>query len=99
MLGILPLQQNEVGAFNDGVLSDIELNDFQVEYLKGSLSRSQIQILVKLLQRNYPEGVNECVLTLAGFQSLFVGLLKFEDREIPWTMQRKFGYPDGQRLR
>ena len=44
------------------------------------------------------ETVNECGLTLAGFQSFFVGLLKIEDREIPWTMQRKFGYDDDVKL-
>lgn len=78
-------------ADNDGLLSDDELNEFQLKCFGVRLNASSLQEL-KLLLDEKIENLYNNEITLKGFlylQSLF---FKKGRHETSWTVLKKFGY-------
>ncbi|KAA8545102.1 hypothetical protein F0562_019886 [Nyssa sinensis] len=76
----------------DGVLSDAELNDFQVKCFNAPLQPSEIVDVKRVVQEKLPEGVNDRGLTLTGFLFLHALFIEKGRLETTWTVLRKFGY-------
>ncbi|EXB74905.1 Mitochondrial Rho GTPase 1 [Morus notabilis] len=76
----------------DGALSDAELNDYQVKWSNGSLSRDQIVAPKKAVQYHFPSGVNKRGFTPTGFLFLHKQLIKLRHLQATWIVLRRFGY-------
>lgn len=84
---------------NDGVLNDVELNEFQKRCFKNSLPAHGLQEVKAIIQRNMEEGVNEEGVTLPGFLFLHTLFIQKGRQETTWTALRRFGYGDNLELR
>lgn len=76
---------------NDGVLSDDELNDFQLKCFKVKLNSSALQEL-KLLLSEREENLLNNQITLDGFLQLQTLFFRKGRNETAWTVLKKFGY-------
>jgi Ras family protein T1 len=84
---------------NDGVLSDIELNEFQKRCFQNSLPTHGLQEVKNIIQRNMEDGVNEEGVTLQGFLFLHSLFIQKGRQETTWTALRRFGYDHNLELR
>ncbi|CAH8324559.1 unnamed protein product [Eruca vesicaria subsp. sativa] len=82
----------------DGVLSEAELNDFQVKCFHAPLQPSGTEGVKRVVQEKLPEGVNERGLTVTGFLFLHALFIEKWRLETTWTVLRKFGYNNDIRL-
>ncbi|KAF7488768.1 Mitochondrial Rho GTPase 1 [Sarcoptes scabiei] len=77
---------------NDGILNDLELNNFQV-YSFGSYLLSQTFDDIKyILKSMIPDGVSENGITFSGFIKLLTFFIQRGHHELIWIILRKFGY-------
>lgn len=76
---------------NDGVLSDDELNDFQLKCFKVKLNSSALQEL-KLLLNERGENLLNNQITFDGFLQLQTLFFRKGRNETAWTVLKKFGY-------
>lgn len=77
---------------NDGVLNDVELNEFQKRCFQNSLPSHGLQEVKNIIQRNMEDGVNEEGVTLDGFLFLHSLFIQKGRQETTWTALRRFGY-------
>lgn len=80
---------------NDGVLSDTELNDFQLKCFGVRLNSSSLQEVKSLLltnNTNTNENLLNNEITLKGFLYLQMLFFKKGRHETSWTVLKKFGY-------
>ncbi|KAJ7977981.1 Mitochondrial Rho GTPase [Quillaja saponaria] len=82
----------------DGVLSDAELNDFQVKCFNAPLQPSEIVEVKRAVQEKLPEGVNDRGLTLTGFLFLHALFIEKGRLETTWNVLRIFGYDNDIKL-
>ncbi|KAJ0054408.1 hypothetical protein Pint_03339 [Pistacia integerrima] len=83
----------------DGVLSDVELNDFQVKCFNAPLQPAEIVGVKRVVQEKQLDGVNDLGLTLNGFLFLHALFIEKGRLETTWAVLRKFGYGDDLELR
>lgn len=77
---------------NDGILNDLELNEFQT-FCFGSFLLSQTFDDVKyILKSIIPDGVFDNGITLSGFMFLLKFFIQRGRHELIWIVLRKFGY-------
>jgi len=84
---------------NDGVLSDVELNEFQKRCFQNSLPTHGLQEVKNIIQRNMEDGINEVGVTLQGFLFLHSLFIQKGRQETTWTALRRFGYDHNLELR
>ncbi|OMP05024.1 Small GTPase superfamily [Corchorus olitorius] len=83
----------------DGVLSDAELNEFQVKCFNAPLQPAEIVGVKRVVQERIRGGVNDLGLTLDGFLFLHALFIEKGRLETTWAVLRKFGYDDDLKLR
>ncbi|XVF21782.1 hypothetical protein REPUB_Repub12eG0119800 [Reevesia pubescens] len=83
----------------DGVLSDAELNEFQVKCFNAPLQPAEIVVVKRVVQERIRGGVNDLGLTLEGFLFLHALFIEKGRLEATWAVLRKFGYDDDLKLR
>ncbi|CAM8896051.1 unnamed protein product [Rhodiola kirilowii] len=83
----------------DGVLSDSELNEFQIKCFDAPLQPAEIVGVKRVIHDKLPEGINDRGLTLIGFLFLHCLFIEKGRIETTWTVLRKFGYNDEVNLR
>jgi Ras family protein T1 len=76
---------------NDGVLSDRELNDFQLKCFGVKLNSQALQEVKLLLSEDRGSLANN-EITLSGFLLLQALFFKKGRHETAWTVLKKFGY-------
>lgn len=84
---------------NDGVLNDVELNEFQKRCFRNSLPPHGLQEVKNIIRRNMDDGVNEGGVTLLGFLYLHSLFIQKGRQETTWTALRRFGYDHNLQLR
>lgn len=77
---------------NDGVLNDIELNEFQKRCFRNSLPPHGLQEVKNTVKRHMKEGVTEEGVTIDGFLYLHTLFIQKGRQETTWTALRRFGY-------
>ncbi|KAK7791917.1 hypothetical protein R5R35_005431 [Gryllus longicercus] len=77
---------------NDGLLNDIELNNFQKRCFNAPLQPQVLDDVKAVLQKNLPDGVCRDSITLRGFLFLHCLFIQRGRNETTWTVLRKFGY-------
>lgn len=78
----------------DGLLNDMELNNFQSRCFNAPLQPQVLDDVKGVLRKNLEDGVcNNCV-TLKGFLYLHSLFIQRGRNETTWTVLRKFGYND-----
>lgn len=83
----------------DGILSDIELNKFQVECFNSPLQPAEIIGVKSVISENEPEGVKNDGITEKGFLYLHKLFIQKGRLETTWQVLRKFGYDNDLELR
>jgi len=86
-------------ADNDGILNDVELNEFQKRCFQNSLPSHGLQEVKNIIQRNMEDGVNDEGVTLPGFLFLHSLFIQKGRQETTWTALRRFGYNHNLELR
>ncbi|CAL5224037.1 g6659 [Coccomyxa viridis] len=76
----------------DGVLSDSELNDFQVQCFAVPLQPEELAGVKAVVSQKMPEGVRRGGLTLPGFLFLHTLFIERGRLETTWQVLRRFGY-------
>jgi Ras family protein T1 len=84
---------------NDGVISDLELNDFQRKVFGAPLQQQEIEGVKDVVRQGLPEGVRNNGLTELGFVYLHTLFIQKGRMETVWTVLRSFGYNDQVKLR
>jgi len=84
---------------NDGVLNDVELNEFQKRCFQNSLPTHGLQEVKNIIKKNMEDGVNEVGVTLPGFLFLHSLFIQKGRQETTWTALRRFGYNHNLELR
>ncbi|XP_057311662.1 mitochondrial Rho GTPase 1-A-like [Hydractinia symbiolongicarpus] len=84
---------------NDGVLNDLELNEFQKRCFRNSLPTHGLQEVKNIVQRNMDEGVTDVGVTLPGFLFLHTLFIQKGRQETTWTALRRFGYGDNLEIK
>lgn len=84
---------------NDGVLNDVELNEFQKRCFRNSLPSHGLQEVKNIIRRNMEDGVTEEGVTLPGFLFLHSLFIQKGRQETTWTALRRFGYDHNLELR
>lgn len=84
---------------NDGVLNDIELNEFQKRCFNNSLPPHGLQEVKNIISRNMDDGVSTEGVTLPGFLYLHSLFIQKGRQETTWTALRRFGYDHNLELR
>ncbi|XP_018319095.1 mitochondrial Rho GTPase isoform X2 [Agrilus planipennis] len=79
---------------NDGLLNDIELNNFQSRCFNAPLQPQVLDDVKAVLRKNIEEGVQSNCVTLKGFLYLHSLFIQRGRNETTWTVLRKFGYND-----
>ncbi|XP_064478732.1 mitochondrial Rho GTPase 1-like isoform X1 [Ornithodoros turicata] len=79
---------------NDGILNDVELDQFQRRCFNTPLEHHALRDLKMLVEKNLPEGVESDGITLEGFLFLQKLFIQRGRHETTWTILRKFGYDD-----
>ncbi|GJP55606.1 hypothetical protein CLOM_g14555 [Closterium sp. NIES-68] len=83
----------------DGVLSDNELNAFQVECFSVPLQPAELVGVKRVVAEKMVDGVAANGLTLTGFLFLHALFIERGRLETTWTVLRKFGYSSTLHLR
>jgi mitochondrial Rho GTPase 1 len=83
----------------DGVLSDAELNAFQVQCFNAPLQPEELAGVKQVVAEKLEQGIDRNGLTLAGFLFLHALFIERGRLETTWTVLRKFGYNNELRLR
>ncbi|CAG9862173.1 unnamed protein product [Phyllotreta striolata] len=78
----------------DGLLDDIELNNFQSRCFQAPLQPQVIDDVKAVLRKNIDEGIRRNCVTLKGFLYLHSLFVQRGRNETTWTVLRKFGYND-----
>ncbi|CAH1794756.1 unnamed protein product [Owenia fusiformis] len=79
---------------NDGLLSDIELNQFQRRCFNAPLQPQALDDVKAVVRKNTAEGIRNDSLTLKGFLFLHTLFIQRGRHETTWTVLRRFGYSD-----
>uniref|UniRef100_A0A7S4H970 Mitochondrial Rho GTPase n=1 Tax=Guillardia theta TaxID=55529 RepID=A0A7S4H970_GUITH len=90
---------NQCDGDADGVLSDVELNKFQVSCFGSQLLQNQVYGIKNVLRRNLPDGVTERGITFVGFVYLLTLFIQRGRTETTWEVLRAYGYGLDLRLR
>ncbi|KAH9502039.1 Mitochondrial Rho GTPase 2 [Dermatophagoides farinae] len=77
---------------NDGVLNDLELNNFQTYCFDSYLLSQTLDDVKYILKSIIPDGVSENGITLSGFMFLLTFFIQRGRHELIWIVLRKFGY-------
>lgn len=85
-------------ADNDGILDDVELDQFQRRCFNTPLEPNALRDLKMLVEKNLPDGVENEGITLEGFLFLQKLFIQRGRHETTWTILRRFGYDDGLSL-
>jgi mitochondrial Rho GTPase 1 len=83
----------------DGILDDIELNNFQVHCFNAPLQTEELVGVKQVVSEKCPEGIARIGLTLKGFLFLHALFIERGRLETTWTVLRRFGYNNILRLR
>ncbi|KAJ8914574.1 hypothetical protein NQ315_010038 [Exocentrus adspersus] len=78
----------------DGLLNDIELNNFQSRCFNAPLQPQVLDDVKAVLRKNMEDGVCQNCVTLKGFLYLHSLFIQRGRNETTWTVLRKFGYND-----
>ncbi|EFA10155.2 mitochondrial Rho GTPase isoform X4 [Tribolium castaneum] len=78
----------------DGLLNDIELNNFQSRCFNAPLQPQVLDDVKAVLRKNIDDGVSHNCVTLKGFLYLHTLFIQRGRNETTWTVLRKFGYND-----
>ncbi|ERL91674.1 hypothetical protein D910_09002 [Dendroctonus ponderosae] len=78
----------------DGLLNDIELNNFQSRCFNAPLQPQVLDDVKAVLRKNLDDGVSQNGVTLKGFLYLHSLFIQRGRNETTWTVLRKFGYND-----
>ncbi|CAG9821932.1 unnamed protein product [Phaedon cochleariae] len=78
----------------DGLLNDIELNNFQSRCFNAPLQPQVLDDVKAVLRKNMDDGVCQNCVTLKGFLYLHSLFIQRGRNETTWTVLRKFGYND-----
>lgn len=82
----------------DGLLSDLELCNFQARFFKHPILDKHIQGWKKVLMKNKPahsaDYIREDKFTVDGFLAMIEMFMLKDFWEVPWTILRHFGYDD-----
>lgn len=78
----------------DGLLNDIELNNFQSRCFNAPLQPQVLDDVKAVLRKNLEDGVCQNCVTLKGFLYLHSLFIQRGRNETTWTVLRKFGYND-----
>ncbi|XP_049823573.1 mitochondrial Rho GTPase isoform X1 [Aethina tumida] len=78
----------------DGLLNDIELNNFQTRCFNAPLQPQVLDDVKAVLRKNSDDGVYQNCVTLKGFLYLHSLFIQRGRNETTWTVLRKFGYND-----
>ncbi|XP_031350008.1 mitochondrial Rho GTPase isoform X2 [Photinus pyralis] len=79
---------------NDGLLNDIELNNFQSRCFNAPLQPQVLDDVKGVLRKNLDDGIHHNSVTLKGFLYLHSLFIQRGRNETTWTVLRKFGYND-----
>jgi Ras family protein T1 len=79
---------------NDGLLSDLELANFQRRCFGMDLEAGTLDSLKSVVRKNCTEGIVRNGLSLKGFLTLHGLFIQRGRHETTWTILRKFGYGD-----
>lgn len=79
---------------SDGLLNDIELNNFQSRCFNAPLQPQVLDDVKAVLRKNIEDGVFQNSVTLKGFLYLHSLFIQRGRNETTWTVLRKFGYND-----
>ena len=79
---------------SDGLLSDVELGQFQKRCFNMDLESGTLESLKAVVQKNCSEGLIDGKLTAKGFLTLHSLFIQRGRHETTWTILRKFGYDD-----
>ena len=79
---------------SDGLLSDVELGQFQKRCFNMDLESGTLESLKAVVQKNCSEGLVDGKLTAKGFLTLHSLFIQRGRHETTWTILRKFGYDD-----
>ena len=77
---------------NDGILNDLELNNFQTYCFDSYLLSQTLDDVKYILKSIIPDGVSENGITLQGFMFLLTFFIQRGRHELIWIVLRKFGY-------
>jgi len=83
----------------DGILDDIELNNFQVHCFNAPLRTEELAGVKQVVSEKCPEGIARNGLTLKGFLFLHALFIERGRLETTWTVLRRFGYDNKLHLR
>ncbi|GAB4823148.1 hypothetical protein N2152v2_010194 [Parachlorella kessleri] len=83
---------------NDGVLSDAELNAFQVACFNAPLQPEELVGVKEVVSQGVKEGIRDGGLTLEGFVYLHALFIERGRLETTWAVLRRFGYANTLRL-
>ncbi|XP_055877956.1 mitochondrial Rho GTPase 1-like isoform X1 [Biomphalaria glabrata] len=82
---------------NDNVLSDEEINLFQMKCFNSPLHPQALEDVKSIVRKNVTDGVNDGI-TLKGFLFLHTLFIQKGRHETTWSVLRKFGYDDNLQL-
>ncbi|OTF79727.1 mitochondrial Rho GTPase 1-like protein [Euroglyphus maynei] len=83
---------------NDGILNDLELNNFQTYCFDSYLLSQTLDDVKYILRSIIPDGVSENGITLPGFMFLLTFFIQRGRHELIWIVLRKFGYNNSVKL-
>ena len=83
---------------SDGVLSDAELNAFQVQCFNAPLQPEELVGVKAVVAEHVAEGITPRGLTLPGFLYLHALFIERGRLETTWAVLRRFGYGNDLRL-
>ncbi|GFG31580.1 hypothetical protein Cfor_10413 [Coptotermes formosanus] len=77
---------------NDGLLNDVELNNFQQHCFDVQLQPNVLDEVKAIVRKNVSDGVANDAITLRGFLFLHCLYIQRGRNETTWRVLRKFGY-------
>uniref|UniRef100_A0A915J7S8 Mitochondrial Rho GTPase 1 n=1 Tax=Romanomermis culicivorax TaxID=13658 RepID=A0A915J7S8_ROMCU len=83
---------------NDGLLNDVELNNFQIRCFGIPLTPDSLRDAKAVVNSSISEGILDNSLTLKGFLFLHTLFIQRGRHETTWTVLRKFGYDNALQL-
>jgi Ras family protein T1 len=82
----------------DGVLSDAELNAFQIQCFSAPLQQEELVGVKQVVSEKIPQGILNNGLSLAGFLFLHALFIERGRLETTWAVLRRYGYANDLRL-
>ncbi|BFZ03685.1 hypothetical protein BsWGS_06724 [Bradybaena similaris] len=83
---------------NDSLLSDDEINMFQLKCFNAPLHPQALEDVKSIVKKNVSDGIIKDGITLKGFLFLHTLFIQKGRHETTWTVLRKFGYDDNLQL-